>query len=45
MKASTACKYAVAITFGITVGKALGEFTKGFSYGVLEALLETKKSK
>lgn len=29
MKASTLFKYAVAITYGIFVGKALGLFTEG----------------
>lgn len=42
MKASKVCKYAIAIGFGLAVGKDLGEFTKGFAIGIMKSLLSDK---
>ena len=39
MKASTVCKYALAIAYGVSMGKFLGELTKGFADGFAEGLL------
>lgn len=42
MKASKVCKYAIAIGFGLAIGKDLGEFTKGFTIGIISSLLSDK---
>lgn len=44
MKASTACKYALAITYGVVMGKYLGVLTKSFADGLIEGLYENIKS-
>lgn len=45
MKASTLCKYALAITYGICMGKFLGELTKAGADGLAEGLLSVTESK
>ena len=45
MKASAVCKYALAITYGIYMGKFLGVCTKSFVEGLAEGLTEQIKSK
>ena len=45
MKASTACKYALAITYGVCMGKFLAGATKAFVGGLAEGLASDIKSK
>lgn len=45
MKASTVCKYALAITYGISMGKFLGDLTKAAADGLAEGLTSSIKPK
>lgn len=45
MKATTLCKYALAITYGVCMGKFLGELTEAFVGGLAEGLTSNIKSK
>ena len=45
MKAKTLCKYALAITYGVCVGKFLGGYTKAFADGIIEGLASQIESK
>jgi vacuolar-type H+-ATPase subunit I/STV1 len=45
MKASKMLKYAFVITYGICLGKMLGDFTQGLIVGIAEDALSKYESK
>lgn len=45
MRAKTLCKYALAITYGVCMGKFLGDLTKAFTDGLAEGLVSNIKTK